>query len=1565
MSKQPRNSRQLLVKILIVFTLFAFVVVPVATYPGKANAGLPTITIGDIPRQVYEMVKDAVTSAGKIAWKNASTMFFNNLAYNFATKLATGDAGQKPLFYNDSWRDTLKNAGDIAIGELSKEILKFTTEGKCKYETNRVCVRDADCQYMDQSSSSFYRTKEEAQNKGASPENIIKDTCELPASAKLGPIDICNFSLDPAVELQIKTTSIRAIGGTDVRPPKARCTYEGLKQQVKDLKNIKTSDLVKVSNLFNQQTNQIGVIWRINSAARTKVAYQTKAGELERLAGRGYKALKSKITKKNKTADGSVSDANSAITREAFKVPQFLGDPIADAFGVFATTFASKWFERQLNKGFDPESDPTVVQRSSIFARISGISAAKKKFSELLQADNFISNQRKGAELLQQLTICGSGSGDGLDLDAVMKTNNCVIDEGFRTAIEQKLTVKQALSQGYLDGQKDFGVHADGSGLTALSGASCGSSLCDPGVYSLRSIIILRKYRIVPVGWELAARYIAEQVQKNPAAPQRVFNLNYLTEAYFDVSSPFYGLVDPQWLLKAPIAYSETLGPGEGIQFENFIRDTDTDGNNKIDNFDEPTRIIQRATQITGEKTCIFENADGTCADNNFGYCTEEKPLWRIDGEPCNPKDPQDGKYASCQAYTRGGDGASVAYLRKTTRKVSLFGSTRATSCTSEVAGCRRYALTRDESDQWVLGGVDQTFGSGDIYLDRDAPKCSYEDVGCSEFLRLSVAEDRIISPDEVRSVISKVTSITNSDGIVVGGEINEYYTDPVVDVNKVYFKSDIARCEEKAVGCRMYSPKSFGGPDIPGIVTAGSYDEGGLFSYNDECPGSCVGYRPYTEESFGTLYPTSRTVNMIPSTANQCSAISEGCTEFTNLNEVALGGETSEYYTELRECITENDERAETFFTWEGSEDTGFQLRTWQLKAENNAPLPAESADCTASIYNLPPDDPSANPDCREYIGKDLTRYYRLHSKVIFASKECNQLRRTGSTDTYYAIPSLSRTCKQAEVGCRRYTGSDAGNTTVVLDDNFEDGGTSGWSATGGSNALVLRNSSESIRTGGKSLESGGARIESQISVVPNGVYVVEFWAKFAQNAQQVSVGISNSENSNGSSVDYIDIGLEWGRYTAGPFVISDSSSGSELVSFSTSNSTIFYDNIKVSASADKYLIRNSWTTPEECSSPEEQLFCEEYEDDNGNARYIKNFSSLCEEKFVGCEAVVNTFNSDWSNAIISDTTNNVAYDDVNVPADSIDFIVNDSRYKCEPAFAGCREVGEVTTSRDHTASNPSRTFDTQYRVVDPDLFVDSLCLPEQELCEEYTQVENSLYASEFKNPQDRVCEYLYGQSVVGRSSPVSGWFKVKLDSSPYEESDICQLSSETSPRISDNFRVCNYDYENGRFLDPETGGTSLTYPDVGCYTYSCPSEASTCQEFQDPLFPEGCDSSILDKDDPRSCDFYYLLKNTLNSGDSECLGIDPEEGCIGLFETDRGLDSRVFRADCQSGCELKQKCYNTSSYSFTDSSCLSDSDCNGNAGEVCRAVPVSPYPSCQEDTYQTNPNSKPGCVL
>ena len=57
-----------------------------------------------------------------LAYRKALDYFLQQLAHDTAVYLATGDKGQSPMFYTESWGDYLTNVADNAVGTFLEEL---------------------------------------------------------------------------------------------------------------------------------------------------------------------------------------------------------------------------------------------------------------------------------------------------------------------------------------------------------------------------------------------------------------------------------------------------------------------------------------------------------------------------------------------------------------------------------------------------------------------------------------------------------------------------------------------------------------------------------------------------------------------------------------------------------------------------------------------------------------------------------------------------------------------------------------------------------------------------------------------------------------------------------------------------------------------------------------------------------------------------------------------------------------------------------------------------------------------------------------------------------------------------------------------------------------------------------------------------------------------------------------------------------------------------------------------------------------------------------------------------
>lgn len=234
--------------------------------------------------------------------------------------------------------------------------------------------------------------------------------------------------------------------------------------------------------------------------------------------------------------------------------------------------------------------------------------------------------------------------------------------------------------------------------------------------------------------------------------------------------------------------------------------------------------------------------------------------------------------------------------------------------------------------------------------------------------------------------------------------------------------------CVETDVGCSLYTPSN-GDPSVAGITDS-----------LDACPSTCVGYDTFKQEATRYEPDGDFPVYFIPESADSCSAQAVGCDQFTN-----VATEAASYFTNLRACLTttqaalnaSSSDDSAVFYTWEGSDTAGYQIKTWNLvesnmgasaytysgststnvkidSAPNAAPCTTWTASATgitcddyttvSSVQMLTSDDANCdehddtiiNPDCREFYDANGVIHYRAWSKTVTVNDSCVTYRKT-----------------------------------------------------------------------------------------------------------------------------------------------------------------------------------------------------------------------------------------------------------------------------------------------------------------------------------------------------------------------------------------------------------------------------------------------------------------------------------------------------------------------------------------------------------------------------------------
>lgn len=582
-----------------------------------------------------------------------------------------------------------------------------------------------------------------------------------------------------------------------------------------------------------------------------------------------------------------------------------------------------------------------------------------------------------------------------------------------------------------------------------------------------------------------------------------------------------------------------------------------------------------------------------------------------------------------------------------------------------------------------------------------------------------------------------------NANGINGTGNGNVWCDDVKVVKNSY-------SCMKSEVGCQKYT--------AAGTRTTVN----GVIRSSDMCPADQVGCGSFKEVAITSVpqRPENDPVYFTEASGEQCTASQVGCEEYTNLDKERAGGEALEYYKSIRLCVKPTDPNAQSYYTWEGSEENGYQLRSHRLLESDSGGAPCTNLSVEASGVEPVCQDSlkgaaacsltetATNPDCREYYDSAGLVYYVLQSRTITASDDCHPYRNTidqaaGSDLIYYVLPSQSVSCPASGAGCRQYKGTTAAASRTVFSDTFENGTVGSW--TGGSY------SNESVNLNGHSMRTETNQVFgiNLSSVVRNGAaYSLKFWYKpraAGKLAFQITDGALNKSTS-----PTIDITAgDWAQYELGPLFLNLPSGTTQFVLEFTApvGETLpggWLDNVSLIESVDSiYRIKGTSTSCDPAN-----VGCTLYTDSSGQANFIKSFSGLCSERAVGCRAAIDVQNSDYP------LTQKVRESpDVWVGPDQTLAYVATTKNTCSQEQTGCSRYGTSTLD----ASGQPISWQTAYILNDPDTYATTRCGPENEDCDEYTE---NISGSKvyFRNPGNQTCEYRTSANYKGQL--VSGWF-------------------------------------------------------------------------------------------------------------------------------------------------------------------------------------------------------------
>lgn len=1439
----------------------------------------------------WEKAIDEAWKQSAVAFKKMLGYFLNQIAQETAIYLASGDKGQKPMFITEGWGDYLANTADRAAGYFIEDLGK----------------------------AGIFGTK----------------------------FNLCEPDL--GVKLQITYGLVKW-----QKPPAPKCTFSQMKNNWE--KSLKDPDFLKnFQAMFEPGENDLGIALSLQTSLSEEIEKKANESELMRKTNQGIKDVTDPISGYIRTPASAVAKRMGLVLEEAATKEKTYTGTVADAIDIFFNTLIGKLFEEWFNKGLVTNFDKYEGWKYDDYesqAYSQGIAGAKERFRTLIEPQFGV---RGDYNILSELTACPDPTKAG--------PTNCVITDSFRQAVINRLTVGEAMKQGYLNSNGVFGFTADGLEPAYYEG------------YPYRSMIILRKFRITPVGWEVAAQYIKDFGDKTYNLGDMVacFDSGDDYEGYFDAWCQ--GLVDPNWVLKAPLNYCRREGAGPEIVSERVVGSGEA----------SELSISRKDTYCADEQACIKENDDGSC--QLYGYCSEERRKWQFNGKQCEPR------YNTCQTF-KSKDGKTISYLENTLD----YGI-----CNVDNIGCKPYCADYDfTNSEWNC--TDSSVGDK-LYLDKDAEECDSEDEGCHEFIRTKAGVGANLlknsSFEEFTGTIDDGAAdtfgfwgnigqaVSNGYGSTVALKLTanltktidagpadysiandsftlSFYAKDCTAGDSFNIDGQAAKDLSDGVEWQYYAttyiyPASASGNQVAFSINTGScvldniklerntiatvyndYREAGLVYQKlapdylncggavppsecdnfvrlceaadvncelytsakervtvpakaaalDYCPVECSGYDSYIQSE--SVFDSLRDSYFIPETAKKCDAASAGCDQFTNLDEVAKGGEAVEYYSHLRQCIKPTDPAADCaeFYTWEGSDETGFQLRMHNLQQDAGEPAVTEDdiGECDQAIYSLPPTDPAYNPDCREFYGKSGLVFYHLYSRTITCSDNCHPYRRTennidsqldaatcnavGSgyinvTDAqfywdadllvcyfcknngewsnesqacvYMAIPGQGVKCSGAKNGCREYKGNTGNNIRIILTNDFE-GSLQGWAGVGGTTVSL---SNEALTAGGNSLSVSGGSF-SAAKTVGNLVqkdksYVLSFIAK-PNGANQINFKFVNGA---GETADFGAVALNsgWQFYKVNLAALDHTVDAGETLAF-TANGNFYIDNIRLTEIVDRYyLIKESWNTPDSCynditgayAGPYYNAGCGQYYDRDKKVHYLRQFSQLCKESVVGCEIMIDTHNSsDYE----LQTFNAGDPSEATVPADGFAYVIYNKTKQCNQSDKGCQLLGSPFQYGSDVL------YDDIYLKNNPDKYNEILCQADAVYCGEWTSNEGTVY---FKDPGDAVCQW---RQKAGEATASWGWYKKKIKrcddngngaiDAPAED-DVCLDGNDCASGVSCISDENDYGCNTSIYKTLGTGRVAVSQPTIDAdnnyWAGICPAVQSGCSEYIEPV--------------------------------------------------------------------------------------------------------------------------------
>lgn len=726
-NKHLKTTRKL-VMILLTFAVVFSLAIKSVSAQVVVTGGVTTVETASMPttsatvkQTIWQKLGKILQKAGSIAFQKTLSTALNKIAYDAATYIGSGNEGQKPLYVTQGLGSYLTQIGDEAAGTFLESFVnnlggEEVTTTNCNKQYSR-CISNCDDKPL--TIAACYADCGSAASACASRNSKVTDSATAAAMSASPSFNVCQpTSLEAKLKISLGLVQQSRPQGPDCTASEMVKNWsEDITQKYEDLQDPDFLD--KWVNILDPSANDLGIYFMAR-ADLGNVKTDLKTSELNQyLANKGWTNAVDVAGNLIGIPGQAERQANMVADVQAGNIGKITGDVLVDAANVFLNQLGISAYNRLMQnlgkKAANSNSAASGTESYTYEGQVQyGEVDVKEITSELLKTQF---GTQTNYDILSELAVCSDNKNP--------RSTDCVIDNKFMQGISEHKTVIEAVNEGFLHGDWQLTANGDADSYSKE--------------YSLRNLAILRKYRILPIGWEVAVNKITslnrqrEEINKNRSSQNKLpfvkaTLMDFIScfdslDQYNQFSSGFetrdqgwcQGLIDPNWVLKAPLSYCKK--EGVGAQILNKIVIPGVSSQDGLAATAGELNIVRADDYCADEQSCIKEKGDGSCAA--YGYCTEEQRTWNFGADSCAPV------YNTCQSFTNSASGQKISYLKNTLN----YGE-----CDPESAGCRQYSLfgvysTSTDTVSWN--------SNRSLYFNKNLSSCNNKDEGCMELMRV------------------------------------------------------------------------------------------------------------------------------------------------------------------------------------------------------------------------------------------------------------------------------------------------------------------------------------------------------------------------------------------------------------------------------------------------------------------------------------------------------------------------------------------------------------------------------------------------------------------------------------------------------------------------------------------------------------------------------------------------------------------------------------------------------------------------------------------------------------